>query len=357
LKTIHFLVHHRPGRSPGQRFRFEQYLPFLKEAGFDYRISNLLNTKQDHLFYSHGNYLKKAGLVMQSFLKRWKDVQKTKPGDIVFIYREAFMLGNTLFERKIHKKGIPIIFDFDDAIWLMEVSEGNKKVSFLKNPDKTKAIIRFSSLVITGNDYLRDYALQFNPNTIKIPTTIDTAYHKPMEKQAKNTVCIGWTGTESTVKHFETIIPILMKLKEKYKDRISFKLITNKPVSFPALGLTATIWNREEEIKQLNEIDIGIMPLPDDEWSRGKCGFKGLQYMAMEIPAVMSPVGVNREIITNGENGFLCADEQQWIDKLSALIDDPALRQQLGKEGRKTVKDKYSVQSQKDKYIKAFRSV
>lgn len=358
LATIHYFIHHRPDRSPGQRFRCEQYLSFLEEAGFEVRWHNLLDAADDRLFYSAGNLFQKARLVWGKWWQRWKAIRQVKKGEIAFIYREAFMLGTAIFERQLKRRGAKLVFDFDDAIWLMEVSAGNKKLSFLKRPGKTADICRLSDLVIVGNEYLATYARQYAANVVVIPTTIDTGYHRPMAvEHVKPGVCIGWTGSDTTIKHFETILPVLEQVKALYGDRVYFKLITNRPVQYPSLALEATLWDKDTEVEQLAELDIGIMPLPDDEWSRGKCGFKLLQYMALEKPVVASPVGVNTTIVDNHQNGYLATTEAEWVDRLSALVDDAHLRQLLGSRGRQKVVRQYSVAGQRDKYVGHFLSL
>lgn len=352
MAKILFIVAHRPGRSPGQRFRFEQYLDYLKANGFEYEFSNLISEKDDSIFYAKGKYLSKFFILLKSILIRIRDVWRAKDYDIVFIYREAVMFGSTLFEKMMAKRGAKIVLDFDDAIWLMDVSDGNKNLQWLKKPSKTPDIIKQCNLVIVGNRYLAEYSRQFNTNVEIIPTTLITEYYKPNKTRAidSSKICIGWTGSATTLKHLETATPILKKIKEKFP-QVYFKVISDVTFAIDGLEIHNCKWTKENEVADLEEITIGIMPLPDDKWAMGKCGFKGLQYMAMEIPAVMSPVGVNTEIIEDGINGFLATTEEQWIEKLSMLINEEGLRKKLGENGRKTVVERYSYLSQKDRYI------
>ncbi|MFH2094778.1 MAG: glycosyltransferase family 4 protein, partial [Bacteroidota bacterium] len=279
--------------------------------------------------------------------------------DLIFIQREALFIGTSVFEYFMGRSKVPVIFDFDDSIWIRDVSQGNRKLGWLKRPSKTAKIIRYADMVFAGNSYLANYASGNNKNVIVIPTTIDTSYHNNIRKSEKtgSRVCIGWTGTETTIKHYETILPVLIKLKEKYEDRIYMKVIADIPFSGNGLEIQSEIWKLETEIESLREFDIGIMPLPDDQWSKGKCGLKGLQYMALEIPVVLSGVGINAEIICDGKNGFLANTGDEWIEKLSLLIESAGLRKTLGREGRKTVIEKYSVESQKEKYLFCFRQL
>ena len=351
-------MQHRLGRSPGQRFRCEQYLEYLQQYGYNITYSNLINESEDAIFYSKGNYLKKLLLFIKGYKRRLKDIKRAENFDIIFIYREAFMIGTTYFEKKLSKKCKNIILDFDDSIWLNDVSYGNSNLKWLKNPLKTDKIISLASCVFAGNSYLAEHARKFNENVKIIQTTIDTNYHTPEKwSKEKKGVCIGWTGTSTTLKHFETAVPVLNKIKQKYGNAIYFKVIVNFEYKNNILNLSSTPWNKETEIQDLCEFDIGIMPLPDDDWSKGKCGFKGLQYMALEIPTIMSPVGVNSEIITDGCNGFLASAEEEWIEKLSALIESSELREKLGKAGRQTVVEKYSVEAWKDKYLYYFNEL
>ena len=356
-KKILFVAPLYKDRSPSQRFRFEQYLGFLENNNFQVSISSLITPKTDKVFYSSGNTIIKVLLFVKFIFKRAIDIIKAKKYDIIFVQREAFFTGTTFFERKFSSKS-NLIFDFDDSIWLPNVSNANKKFEWLKNYDKTKTIISYADAVIAGNKYLADYARQFNNNVRIIPTTINTDYHiNKQRNKDKDKICIGWTGSPTTVQHFELAIPVLEKIKDKYHDLVYFKLIGEENYTNPKINLKGMKWSLETEIDDLSEIDIGIMPLPDDEWAKGKCGFKGLQYMALEIPTIMSPVGVNTEIIQDGVNGFLAKTEQEWIEKISLLIENKDLRLKLGKAGRKTVIEKYSVEANKHKYLEVLHAV
>lgn len=283
---------------------------------------------------------------------------KAQEYDIIFIQREAFMTGTTRFEKNLKASGKKIIFDFDDAIWLPNISEGNKRFEWLKDSAKTSSLISMADLVIAGNDYLAEYGRQYNRNVRIIPTTIDTTYHRKMQESgAKSGICIGWTGSHTTITHFEYAIPFLKKLKQRFGDRIYFKVIGDSLYANTELGIKGIAWKYETEISDLSEIDIGIMPLPDNEWTKGKCGLKGLQYMALEIPSVMSNVGVNSQIISDSVNGFLAENEEEWVEKISRLIEDASLRKRIGTAARKTVEEYYSVNSQKEQYLSCMQSL
>lgn len=356
---ILFVAAHRPQRSPSQRFRFEQYIDFLIENGFECDLSYLISEKDDSIFYRPGNVTIKTYVFLKSAIKRLQDISRARDYDIVFVQREAFMTGSTFFERMFRKSGAKLVFDFDDAIWHFDVSEANRRLGWLKNPSKTSKIINLSDHIVAGNSYLADFAKQNNSRVSIIPTTIDTEYHKPSDpiNYNKSSICIGWTGSLTTIKHFRLAEPFLLKLKEKYGSLLTFKLIGDVNYVNEELGIRGVPWSLKNEVEELREIDIGIMPLPDDEWSKGKCGFKGLQYMAMEIPPVMSSVGVNLEIISNGENGFLATNEEDWISKISLLIENPELRRAIGRKARQTVIDRYSVDSQKYIYLTLFQDL
>ena len=356
MNKLLFLTLHRKDRSPGQRFRHEQYLKYLEANGFEITYSNILDVDQDRMFYSQGNIPGKLLVGLKALWKRIKDWKRANRFDQIFIFRDAFFFG-TFIERLFKTPSAKLIFDFDDSIWLQDENPGQSIFQRLKNPAKTAKIISYCDLIIAGNEYLASYAMQYNSNVFIIPTTIDLEEYKPIAiSKPYEKICIGWSGSFSTIKHFESAIESLAKIKEKFADKVYFKVIGDGSYTNDSLELTGLPWKKESEIEDLCEIDIGIMPLPDDDWSRGKCGLKGLQYMALEIPTIMSPVGVNSDIIQDGQNGFLASSTEEWVEKLSLLIESESLRKKIGQAGRKTVEKDFSVEANKDKWLKVFQT-
>lgn len=350
-KKVYFLTVHRRDRSPSQRFRFEQYLDYFESMGFLCIHRSLVNEKDDKILYTPGNYLKKLIILLKCVYQRANDVIRIRKGDIVFVQRESIMIGTALFEKMISQKA-KLIYDFDDAIWLSNISKYNRHLGWLKGPGKIPEIIKVADHVIAGNDYLAGYAMKYNNNVTVIPTTVDAERFKiDPPKKFVEPYCVGWSGSFSTIPHFELLIPVLMKIKEHFDGRVYFKVIGDEHYSLEDLGIQGIRWESLNEVKELSEIDIGLMPLPDDEWTRGKCGLKGLVYMSMGIPTIMSPVGVNKDIISDGENGYLAETPEEWIRKITYLIEHPDKMAEIGNNGRETVLKRFSIEANREHYL------
>jgi glycosyltransferase involved in cell wall biosynthesis len=358
-KRILYIATHRINRAPNQRYRFEQYIGSLTQNGFDVDISHLVSEKQDRYLYAPGHLLKKfLTIFILHKLIRLRDLTRIHKYDIILIAREALLSGSTFFERMMKKSGKPIVFDFDDAIWMLDVSPANQKFGWLKNPGKTASLINLANHVIAGNQYLTDYAARFNASVSLIPTTVDTEIYKPSDIHPKtDQICIGWSGSITTIPHFELIVPVLVKIKEKFGQKVIFKVIGDRSYYCKALETSGIAWTSESEVMELNTVDIGIMPLPDTEWAKGKCGLKGLVYMSMGIPTVMSAVGVNTDIIKDGQNGLLAYSHDEFFEKLCLLVESDELRKKLGKAGQQTVVQDYSTLRWKDEYVAIFDKI
>jgi glycosyltransferase involved in cell wall biosynthesis len=353
-----FVTMHRPRRSPGQRFRYEQYLPYLREHGFECDVSHLISETDDRVIYAPGHYFSKFGIFLKSVAIRLRDVIAAGRYDIVFIFREALMVNSGVIEALLARGRARLVFDFDDAIWMQQPIAAKDKLRFLRaGPSKIPGILRHCDMVFAGNAYLADYASRFNDSVHIVPTTLDTSTHTSQPRPAKDRVCIGWNGSFSTVSYFDQITTPLAALKARFGDAIYFKLIGDATYQNPALDLKGQAWREETEVEDTLEFDIGLMPLSDDPWTRGKCGFKALLYMSLQIPPVVSPVGVNSEIVEDGVSGFTATTDQEWVDKIATLVERPDLRAKFGERGRDVVVQRYSLDSQKDRYVQLLSSL
>lgn len=359
MPSVLFIASHRPGRSPSQRYRFEQFAPYWEKHGVSVRYAWIIDEADDKVFYSPGRLLDKARIFRKSLRLRREHVKLARSYDLVFVQREALMTGSTRFERALADTGRPLIYDFDDAIWRMDVSEGNRRLRWLKDPAKTPRIIGMATHVIAGNAFLAEYARQHNARVEVIPTVIDTDRYVPVATvpRADGKVVIGWTGSLTSTPHLMTAAPMLQRLQEELRGRIVFRFISDRPVRIPGLEIEQVAWNAAGEPEDLAPIDIGIMPLPDTEWSRGKCGFKGLQYMGMAKAVVMARVGVNTTIVDDGVNGFLAGTEEEWMDRLRRLVADAELRRRMGDAARHTVEQGFSTVAWRDRYLELFNEL
>ncbi|QLH31122.1 MAG: glycosyltransferase [Cyclobacteriaceae bacterium] len=239
----------------------------------------------------------------------------------------------TLFlERIIVKAGVRLVFDFDDAIYL-----GGRD-------QKLQKIMHWCYAVTPGNPTLEKYAVQYSNNVIIVPTVIDTEYYKPVQVRAQGKLRIGWSGSASTNKY---CLPLVKDVIEKLSKEVDFDfiVISNEDPKLQWSGVQSTFikWDEESEVEQLQYLDIGLMPLRDNEFEKGKCGLKAIQYMGVGIPIVVSKVGVNADIVKHGVSGFHCTTEEDWINTLKSLANDEGLRKRIGSAGRQNVEELYSI--------------
>jgi len=353
-KKILFLVPYPLGKAPSQRFRVELFLPLLRESGFKFSLQPFLDERTGQRLYQAGSVFFKIIGILKGFLKRIVLLFVKVPFyDYIFIHREAAPLGPPLLEwiiAKLYRK--KIIYDFDDAIWIPNTSSVNYFSRWFKASWKIKYICKWSYKIVVGNDYLGRYASQFNKDVIKIPTCVDIKKIRIKDKQLNGTLNIGWTGSHSTLGYLNEVMPVITQLQENFD--FNFLVIADENPSLPFKNFEFIPWNASTEAEDLSRLDIGIMPLSADAWSEGKCGFKLIQYYACGIPAVASPVGVNKIIVDQEVNGLLCATADEWKFSLQRLLTDKGLREKMGIAGRKKIEDFYSIQSQSQKFIQLF---
>ena len=345
-KKILFLLPYPLKKAPSQRFRVEAYFYLLKEHKIVYATQEFLDEAAWKILYEKGSALKKIIAVCKGFLKRLRIVLSGASGySHVFIHREAAPLGPPIIEwllaKVLRKK---IIYDFDDAIWIPNTSKENGFAAWFKAFWKVKYICRWSYKVSAGNKFLCDYALNYNNNVVLVPTCVDIVNRYNKLKDHRNgQIIIGWTGSHSTMHYLDEILPLLRKVVAEFDVKVM--IVSNKEPQFHLSNLQFKKWSEASEIDDLLEFSIGLMPLKKHAWSEGKCGFKLIQYSALGIPAVSSPVGVNKHIIDQGETGFLCETEDQWYMALQKLITDVSLRERMGTKGKEKIAAQFSVQA------------
>ena len=327
-----------PTEGPSNRFRVEQYFPFLKKNGIEFRIRPFCGVRLYRILYKKGRYIEKIFYLCLSSLARFIDIFRSINYDIVFIHREAFPAKNYLFEWLFKLCSKRMIYDFDDSI-------------FITKSVKVKMLLKKADRVIAGNSFLYEYALRFNRHVTILPTPIDTEKYMPRPvDQKKGNIVIGWIGTSSTSIYLLSISDVFKHLSERYKN-IEFRIIGGEIIPGPAMPISKIEWSLKSEVRDLQGFDIGIMPMPDNDWTRGKCAFKVIQYMAVGIPAVASPVGMNKEVVSDGVSGYLVSANDEWREKLCKLIESSQLRQEMGSNGREIVEKRYSLRVNALKFI------
>jgi glycosyltransferase involved in cell wall biosynthesis len=354
-KKVLFIVPYPLRLAPSQRFRVELYEQYLQEAGIQYHIAPFMDTATWQVLYKGSSSFQKAWGIIKGYLKRIKTVLLDVPSyDYVFVHREAAPLGPPVFEwiiAKIWRK--KMIYDFDDAIWIPNTSSENKIVSLFKCFWKIRYICKWSYKVAAGNDYLRNYASRYNKKAQLLPTCVDVEHmHNKLKEHTPGKPVLGWTGSHSTLFYLDMLVPILQNIEAELD--FTFLVIANKDPELPLRNIEFIPWKASTEIDDLLRMDIGLMPLLPDAWSEGKCGFKLIQYLSLGIPAVASPVGVNKLIVEDGINGFIATNAHDWETYLRTLIEDLPLMQHMGINGRKKIVEHYSIQSQKENFLQLF---
>lgn len=332
--------------APGSRFRIEQWARYLAQDRFEFTFVPFEDRALHDVIYQKGQVAKKSILLLSAFLRRLRVVTQAKHYDVVFLYREAALLGPPFIEQMFTRQNVPIVYDFDDPIWLSYRSPTNGFFSGFKWQNKVQQICRIAAKVIVGNRLLAEWAAQHNSAVEIVPSTIDLASY-PMEKRRESgqTITLGWTGSHSTLPFLESIQVALQNLARKYSFRL---LVISHTDSFqmdihPAEVISEQ-WTAASEAADLDPVDIGLAPFPDTGWTPWRCHGKVLQYMAAGIPTITSPIGILPDYITDGVNGLFAGTLDDWEEKISFLIDRAACRRELGAAGRRTIEERYSAQ-------------
>jgi glycosyltransferase involved in cell wall biosynthesis len=334
-----------PYEGAGCRFRIAQYAPYLASQGIELTIAPFYDRAFFELVYRRGHYARKTMLFLKQTAARLASLVRTARYDAILIYRETFPVGPPLFEALLRVLGRPLVYDFDDAVFLPNTSRANRYIGLLKFPQKTGWIIAHTDEVVAGNEYLADFARRHHASVHVIPTSVDTQLFVPAPHRRPAAVrpVVGWIGTPTTARYLDALGEPLRALSREYEFVLRVSGAGSR-VSLPGVTVETPEWTLEREVELFNTCDVGVYPLFDDQWSRGKCGFKAIQFMACGVPVVASPVGVNREIIEEGVNGFFAATPAEWREKIGRLLGDQELRRSVGDAARRTIEQRYSLQ-------------
>ncbi len=348
-----------PIQGGASRYRVHQYLSYLESKGVGCTVLPAITEPYFLKWFTSPRTVDKICYFSMMLARRLAHARFARKFDVVFLQRDIVPHIYPVAEKIFRTLNPKIVFDFDDAIFASPKT-ANPLFRIINDENRIPRIIRMSRHVVVGNSFLKEYALKYADNVTVIPTPIDTVKYRVRSEASAKTVVLGWSGSSSTNFYLNKLNGVLSRLNEKYD--ILLKVIssnTDKIMAKETFGSKFVFkkFDLNTEVDDLQDFDIGLMPLEDDIWSRGKCSFKALQYMGVGVPAVISPVGMNTEVVEDGVNGFLAGSDEEWYTKIYKLIEDTQLRRRIGLAGRKTVEEKYSVEANAPKLLKVLEDV
>jgi glycosyltransferase involved in cell wall biosynthesis len=341
---------------PAQRLKYEQYFEHFRRNGYRVTVSPFFELSFYKILYSRGNYPKKIIGTLWGYVKRVIQIFRLPFYDGVYIFLYVTPFGGSFFERVYRALSRRLIYDIDDLAFMGKTSNNNSLVASLRGPEKYFYLMKVADHVITCTPYLDLIVRKYNPNTTDISSTINTEKYFPIENYKNDhRIILGWSGSHSTIPYLKLLAPVLRRLREQY----DFKLLVIGASNFEIKGVDveAIPWNEANEVRELRRIDVGLYPLPNEEWVLGKSGLKALQYMALGIPTVATAIGANFRVIEDGFSGYLVNSDDEWVTRLKALIENPSLRKQIGECGRARVEKYYSLNANEPVYLDIFRRV
>jgi glycosyltransferase involved in cell wall biosynthesis len=346
-----------PIEAAATRYRLEQFIVPLAERGITLEVRPFLDSAQFTSLYRREQLARKGFGLLRSALRRFGDVARARRADVVLVQREAMMFGPPLIEWLTTRVGKrPMVLDLDDATYVSYTSPTyGRLASRLKWFTKTDDLIRWARVVTCGNRSIAEYVTHQGGRARIIPTVVDTERFRPQAAEPeRDPPVLGWIGTHSTFQYLETISPALQELARTHSFRL--KIIgagAGRKIELPGVEVECLDWSMEREIEDFQSFDIGLYPIATDEWASGKSGFKAIQYMAVGIPYVASPVGACKEIGAPRVTHFLAATKDEWVEALGNLLADKEMRRRMGEAGRHHATEHYTVAVQADKLANA----
>jgi glycosyltransferase involved in cell wall biosynthesis len=342
-------------RVASTRFRLTQVLPYLRARGWSVRFQPFVDDEFLSGFYTRGNQLKKATYLAARSLERFAVAVAATGIDAVFIQREAALIGPAYTEFILHSlRGVPIIMDFDDAIWDLNLPRSAHPIAarVLKDPNKCWYTMRRAAGVIAGSNYLAERARDVNPNVTVVPTVVSSKQWIPWSGRLRGELHgdgpprMGWIGTHTTAHQLELVEPALRQLRAEGHDFEVHVVGAGEDFRLKTVELQSRPWRLDDEMPEFQRIDIGLAPMSSVPLAAGKCGFKQIQYMAVGVPFVSSWVGGARDFVVDGENGLVAHTADDWYRHLKSLLESQELRSRLSQNGRRLVETQYCIEAQ-----------
>ena len=329
------------------RMRFLQYLPWLDSASWSYEVEPFFTNEMLQGRYNMGSY--KFSELQEAYVNRLTRMARCRHYDLVWLEKEALPWFPASLERWLLGE-VPYVLDFDDAVFHNYDRHplGIVRILFGRRLDR---LMEGARLVIAGNRYLAQRAISAGAGWVEqLPTVIELARYPPFGKGARSRARIVWIGSPSTVRYLAGLFESLAVLAARVP--FTLRVIGGAPLDVPGVDMEVLPWSAETEVALIAECDVGIMPLWDSPWERGKCAYKLIQYMACTLPTVASPVGANQDVVIENETGYFARSHEEWTDRLECLLRDAVLRKRLGEKGRERVEAEYCVERTAPKLMK-----
>jgi glycosyltransferase involved in cell wall biosynthesis len=351
------LIPNQYGHAPGQRSSIELWESVLAPEGINIHYAPFETARLHEVLYRPGHYATKVTEMVRAYVERIKLLGDLKRFDAVFVYREAALLGPAFLEKMVARRGVPIIYQLDDPLYVPYTSPSNGYLSYLKFFGKISEICRLAKVVMVNSTHIREYVSRYNQNIWQVPSVVDTKQYvfRPdlLDKQSDD-VCIGWSGSPTTMANIRVIAGALRELAGRVKHKVH--LIGGTEFDLPGVNYVAQKWSAETEVDDLRKMQVGMVPLPLNEWNKRKFYMKTAQYMALGIPPVATPLGSNPEVVEHGVTGFLADSQEEWLKYLECLITDRDLRLRMAHAAARAAKEKYSLEGNAEKIVEAFQA-
>lgn len=341
--SVMFLTRY-PEQGASSRYRVFQYLPHWQAEGIACTVQSFMDAEMYALSITPGRVGRKIWLTLKATLHRLRALSDFRRYDVIYMQRELFPFGPPLAERLLKRLGVPLVYDYDDALFIKKPSRYNPIATVFRSPDKTKEVLRLVDCTIAGNDWLRASAEKEGGTALTVEVAEDTArFVSAAEKfgEPRGPVTIGWLGSPSTVKYMSEIEDELREIAARYPE-VRWEMMGSGDFAMDGVPWVTESWSVNAEKSALARYDIGLMPLPKQEWSRGKSGGKARTYMAAAVVPVVASIGYNRELIRHGETGFLCSDSAEWLQSIELMIQDQTHRQTIAAAAQSDVAERFA---------------